>query len=1187
MTAVPPGMPRRRLSHDAYRVGWICPLEVEQIAAMEMLDEEHERLPQLSVDTNIYTLGSINNHNVVIAGLPQAGNCYAATVITQMRMTFPSLKYGLLVGIGGGVPVKTDHGMIRLGHVVVSEPTGVHSGAVQYDHGKARSGYFERKGFLAPPPTVLLNAAREVAIRRQRIQYDPVWENTQRIQTTRRHLRRFRYPGTTHDHLYRPDYKHQQEGVSCEEGGCDPTQRIERPLDEDDGLFVVVHRGTIASGELVIKDAITRDNLAHEHGVLCFEMEAVGALADFPCMVIRGISDYCDSHKNDMWHGYAAAVAAAYARQLFFHISIEEEAQRRSVQPLPSGGTKAMTYTTELQTESEPNAIEHQSRTYYVIPSLANRHFTGRESTLEKLQQMLFVQASSQKLALFGLGGVGKTQVALQFTHWVKTHTPECSIFWAPALSLESFEQACSQIVKKLNTQRSDNESAMELVREHLSSPAAGRWLFIVDNADDYDLLFDELEPYFPTSDNGAILLTTRSREVAVSFAEKDTIELQNMTAGEATSFLAKIAREDLLSDRASTAQLLEELHCLPLAITQAGFYINRNNVSTTRYLAIMHSTEKDRMNLLKRDFHDSTRYLKLPNAVATAWLISFDMIRNSDPAAAELLEFISCIEPKAIPRSILPPLESEEKMEFALGTLCGYAFLTKREDGDMFDVHSLVQLSMRLWTEKEGHTFLIIKKTLQHMEEVFPSVEYTNREIWRAYLPHALQILQRDEDKGMSERYSLLSNVADCFLEDGRAREAVVYSEEVSAWNETNYNEEHPDRLMSQHELAKAYQANGQIKQAIDLFEHVVAVRQRTLSEEDANRLSSQHELAIAYEANGQIKQAVGLLEHVVAVRQRTLSEEHPNRLASQHTLAMAYRVDGQIKQAIDLLEHVVAVEERKLDEEHPDRLASQHALAIAYEANGQIKQAVDLLEHVVAVRQRTLSEEHPNRLASQHVLAIAYRADGQIKQAIDLLEHVVAVKERTLNEEHPDRLASQHALAIAYKANGQTKQAIDLLEHVVAVEERTLNEEHPSRLASQHELAIAYEANGQIKQAIDLLEHVVIYKRTLSEEHPSRLASQHALAIAYKANGQTKLAIDLLEHVVIYKRTLSEEHPSRLASQHALAIAYKANGQTKQAIDLLEHVVAVEERTLNEEHPDRLASLQALADIKQSYQL
>jgi nucleoside phosphorylase len=317
-------MPQRRLDHSAYRVGWICPLEVEQIAAMAMLDEEHELLPQKPTDHNIYKLGSVNNHSVVVTGLPKTGNCSAATVVTQMRMTFPNLRYALLVGIGGGVPTKTDSGMIRLGHVIVSKPTGIHSGAVQYDHGKAKDGYFERTGAIAPPPPILLNAAQALAVQRELLNHDPVWEDIKRVQKSRRTTRRFKFPGFANDHLYRPDYIHQQPGQSCDECACASEQRVERRIEEGEEAFVVVHRGTIASGELVIKSAALRDRLAGQHGLLCFEMEAAGALADFPCLVIRGISDYCDSHKNDQWHGHAAAAAAAYARQLFFHLPVEE-----------------------------------------------------------------------------------------------------------------------------------------------------------------------------------------------------------------------------------------------------------------------------------------------------------------------------------------------------------------------------------------------------------------------------------------------------------------------------------------------------------------------------------------------------------------------------------------------------------------------------------------------------------------------------------------------------------------------------------------------------------------------------------------------------------------------------------------------------------------------------------------------
>ncbi|KAL2786365.1 purine and uridine phosphorylase [Aspergillus keveii] len=288
--------PRKSFTHADYTVGWVCPLEVELIAALEMLDEEHKRLAQQPADHNVYHLGSIAGHNIVIAGLAQAGNCVAATVVAQMRLTSPSIRFGLLVGIGGGVPVVTEEGMLRLGHVVVSKPVGLYSGVIQYDRGKAEVGQFVRTGALAPPPPVLLVAAQSLATERARSLDDPLLQNIRRIDTNLPRLRCYRFPGAENDFLFPTSYIHS----------------------------LKVHRGTIASADLVLKDGSKRDLLGEEYGVLCFEMEAAGALSDFPCLVIRGISDYCDSHKNDQWHGFAAA---AYARQLFFHMPVDQVEQ--------------------------------------------------------------------------------------------------------------------------------------------------------------------------------------------------------------------------------------------------------------------------------------------------------------------------------------------------------------------------------------------------------------------------------------------------------------------------------------------------------------------------------------------------------------------------------------------------------------------------------------------------------------------------------------------------------------------------------------------------------------------------------------------------------------------------------------------------------------------------------------------
>ena len=316
---------RRLLRHEDYTIGWISPLKIEKTAALQMLDEEHQNLEQLPSDHNIYNLGSIGGHNIVIAGLAMAGSISAATVVAQMMTTFPNIRFGLLVGTGGGVPVKSDSGMVRLGDVVVSRPTGQHSGTIQFDHGKAEIDVFKRVGALASPPRLLLSAALDLETQRERAYQDPVMKNLQKIDTDVPGLRKYKYPGIELDHLYPSDYAHADSTLSCGDCGCESVRRIQRSPDDDHERKsrVMVHMGTIGSSELLMKNGVIRDLLAREHGILCFEMEAAGALIDFPCLVIRGISNYSDSHKNDFWQGYAAATAASYARQLCLHVPIQ------------------------------------------------------------------------------------------------------------------------------------------------------------------------------------------------------------------------------------------------------------------------------------------------------------------------------------------------------------------------------------------------------------------------------------------------------------------------------------------------------------------------------------------------------------------------------------------------------------------------------------------------------------------------------------------------------------------------------------------------------------------------------------------------------------------------------------------------------------------------------------------------
>jgi nucleoside phosphorylase len=288
-----------------------------------MLDEKHARLPNLKDDGNSYTLGRIGIHNVVVACLPAGmiGNNSAATVAKDMQRSFP-IKVGLLVGVGGGVWSKKAD--MRLGDVVVSQPDGTYGGVMQWDFGKTeKGGVFRRTGSLNKPPRVLLNAVQDIKTRHM-TEGDKLAEHLSTMATNKPLMAEtFGYQGAEHDQLYQPTYDHQS-GETCDE--CDNSQVIER-LPVRTGSAPKIHYGNIASGNEVMKDGATRDRIAKEEGVICFEMEAAGLMDSFPCLVIRGICDYADSHKNKRWQPYAAATAAAFAKELLEVVDEQEVEQ--------------------------------------------------------------------------------------------------------------------------------------------------------------------------------------------------------------------------------------------------------------------------------------------------------------------------------------------------------------------------------------------------------------------------------------------------------------------------------------------------------------------------------------------------------------------------------------------------------------------------------------------------------------------------------------------------------------------------------------------------------------------------------------------------------------------------------------------------------------------------------------------
>ncbi|KAJ5983604.1 hypothetical protein N7481_005703 [Penicillium waksmanii] len=295
------------LRHDSYTVAWICALPLERAAALIMLDEEHAPLPIYLGDSNTYKLGNIKQHNVVIACLPSDhyGTVNAANVVTNLTRTFPEVKVGLMVGIGGGVPSKAND--IRLGDVVVG------SRVVQYDLGKIiGDGELQTTSWPKFPHQLLSTAVSALRSEHERGPSQIPLILNQKLEG-HSNYRRPKLP----DRLFHTEYNHEFADQDCDQ--CDQSKLVSRGRRVSNDT--VIHYGPIASANQVMKSGATRDHLAQQLKVMCFEMEAAGVMDTLPCLTIRGICDYSDSHKSKGWQRYAAATAAAYARELLGELS--------------------------------------------------------------------------------------------------------------------------------------------------------------------------------------------------------------------------------------------------------------------------------------------------------------------------------------------------------------------------------------------------------------------------------------------------------------------------------------------------------------------------------------------------------------------------------------------------------------------------------------------------------------------------------------------------------------------------------------------------------------------------------------------------------------------------------------------------------------------------------------------------
>lgn len=326
-----------------------------------------------------------------------------------------------------------------------------------------------------------------------------------------------------------------------------------------------------------------------------------------------------------------------------------------------------------------------EKRGHWVVPFGRNRELVDREAILEDLLVRIPPSADQddcQRTIVGGLGGVGKTQIALEAAFRMNETHPDCSVFWVPAISTTTFENA------------------------YLAVGSA------------------RLADYLSFSRNGSILVTTRNHEMAVRLAEseKHIVPVEEMSRDEAWLLLEASLTKELMGDAESTMALLDFLANLPLAVRQASAHMAGKRVSATQYLELCRSSDEVLIKLLNQDFEDRHRYKNVQSPIATTWLISFEHISERDPLAADFLKFMSFLSEKDIPLSLLP-LASDLKVAEALGTLKAYGFITQRAGADAYDMHRLVRLSVLSWLTEKRERGEWLVRVLQRLEEVHVSL--------------------------------------------------------------------------------------------------------------------------------------------------------------------------------------------------------------------------------------------------------------------------------------------------------------------------------------------------------------------------------------------------------------------------------------------------------------------------------
>jgi len=692
--------------------------------------------------------------------------------------------------------------------------------------------------------------------------------------------------------------------------------------------------------------------------------------------------------------------------------------------------------------------------TNWNIPYSRNPFFTGRENVLDQLHKKLTSTKSvalSQPMAISGLGGIGKTQTAVEYAYRYRKEYN--AVLWTKADSYESLISDYSAIAELLNLpEKNDQDQNLIITATKRWLEENSGWLLILDNADDPKII----EDFLPLKPKGYILLTSRAQSFD-NIGISNPIELEKMLPSEAKDFF--LVRSGRINIRAAEIEAIEsiaqELDYLPLAMEQAGAYISKIKCSFQDYL----SSYRERGLKLLEKFPASTG--KYPQSVATTWSLNFEQVMQKSTAAAELLYASAFLDHDNIPFEIISkganelgtaisssldniendPLVLDEVFE----PLIQYSLIHRDFDIHTYSIHRLVQEvlkdrmdapTQRLWSER------VVKAT----SCTFPEVEFSYWYLCNQLLPHAQKCIDLIEKWNLeSQESATLLNGAGCYLRTRvRFEEAGIFLERALDIREKILDGNHPDIAKSLNSTAGLYVDQGKYAEAEPLYRQSLDIREKVLEQDHPDVAKSLHNLAGLYRRQGKYDKAEPLYERALEIFEKVLESNHPDVASCLNNLSDLYCDEGKNDEAEPLLKRALDIFENVLEPNHPDVAICLNNLAHLYKKQGKYAEAKTLYSRSLGISEKVLGPYHPDVARCLSNLGGLYSDEGKYDEAEPHYKRALNIREKLKEPEHQDLAIALNNLANVYLNQRKYAKAKPLYLQSIEVIEKSLGKEH-----------------------------------------------------------------------------------------------------------------------------------------------